>query len=119
MHGPRWPPLQVTKWPAMKRWSRRYLQKAFKGKQVCAAGRPAPGSACGAQGHAHSLLPHPAAPHMTPAPTRVACCHHRPFVAAICPLCALCQVIVGDQPISFDAYCRYSDQNCDELPLYL
>lgn len=51
----------VTKWPAMKRWSRRYLQKAFKGKQV----------------------------------------------------------IVGDQPISFDAYCRYSDQNCDELPLYL
>lgn len=51
----------VGRWPAMKRWSRGYLQKAFKGKQV----------------------------------------------------------IVGDQPISFDAYCRYSDQNNDELPLYL
>ncbi|PSC67070.1 F-box protein [Micractinium conductrix] len=28
-------------------------------------------------------------------------------------------VLVGDQPISFDAYCKYSDANNDELPLYL
>ena len=54
-------PLQVTKWPAMKRWSRRYLQRAFRGGRV----------------------------------------------------------LVGDQPISFDAYCRYADANRDELPLYL
>ena len=29
------------------------------------------------------------------------------------------RVVVGDQPISFDAYCRYADANRDELPLYL
>lgn len=29
------------------------------------------------------------------------------------------QVLVGDQPISFDAYCKYADANRDELPLYL
>jgi hypothetical protein len=45
----------------MKRWSRRYLQRAFKGGRV----------------------------------------------------------VVGDQPIFFDAYCRYADANRDELPLYL
>ena len=28
-------------------------------------------------------------------------------------------VVVGDQPVSFGAYCRYSDANHDELPLYL
>jgi len=33
--------------------------------------------------------------------------------------CRLPQVVVGDQPISFDAYCKYSDTNNDELPLYL
>lgn len=26
--------LQVTKWPAMKKWSRAYLKKAFKGGMV-------------------------------------------------------------------------------------
>lgn len=29
------------------------------------------------------------------------------------------QVLVGDQPISYEAYCRYADANTDELPLYL
>jgi hypothetical protein len=28
-------------------------------------------------------------------------------------------VIVGDQPLPFDAYCAYADANRDELPLYL
>eukprot|EP00887_Chlorella_sp_A99_P005234 scaffold1.g5234.t1 len=28
-------------------------------------------------------------------------------------------VIVGDAPMSFEAYCEYSDANSDELPLYL
>lgn len=28
-------------------------------------------------------------------------------------------VVVGDMPMSFDTYCRYSDANSDELPLYL
>lgn len=51
----------VTKWPAMKKWSRSYLQKAFKNGSV----------------------------------------------------------IVGDAPMSFEAYCRYADAQQDELPLYL
>lgn len=51
----------VTKWPAMKKWSRAYLKKAFKGGMV----------------------------------------------------------LVGDQPIPFDSYCKYADTNTDELPLYL
>lgn len=31
----------------------------------------------------------------------------------------LTQVLVGDQPISFEAYWKYADSNTDELPLYL
>ena len=34
-------------------------------------------------------------------------------------LCSLPQVLVGDQPIPFDSYCKYADTNTDELPLYL
>jgi len=30
-----------------------------------------------------------------------------------------CSVMVGDAPLSFDAYCRYVDAQCDEMPLYL
>ncbi|KAI3433776.1 hypothetical protein D9Q98_003581 [Chlorella vulgaris] len=51
----------VTKWPAMEKWSRQYLEAAFEGSHV----------------------------------------------------------LVGDQPISFQAYCKYADTNRDELPLYL
>jgi hypothetical protein len=53
--------VQVTKWPAMEKWSRQYLEAAFEGSHV----------------------------------------------------------LVGDQPISFQAYCKYADTNRDELPLYL
>lgn len=34
-------------------------------------------------------------------------------------LCSFPQVLVGDQPIPFDSYCKYADTNTDELPLYL
>lgn len=51
----------VCNWPAMRKWTREYLKKAFKGGTV----------------------------------------------------------LVGDAPMSFEAYCSYADAQRDELPLYL
>ena len=117
--------LQVTQWPAMKKWSRPYLKKAFKdgmvrwrGVRSSGAGRcrvwgPGAGQCCVGR-----------------------CCHR--LRAACLELASLSlpnpmagmaatsgpdppplQVLVGDQPIPFDSYCAYADTNTDELPLYL
>lgn len=53
----------------------------------------------------YSCLPLPACPALT---------HH-----TTCCTVAFPQVLVGDQPIPFDSYCKYADTNTDELPLYL
>lgn len=97
----------------MKRWSRGYLQKAFKGKQVGAAS--ARGPACRAWLRGGVL----AAPRASAGSGGRLPSAAQPFLWDTCTRLPPCQVIVGDQPISFDAYCRYSDQNNDELPLYL
>lgn len=112
---------QVTKWPAMKKWSRAYLKKAFKGGMV----RPRIASRRGCfiwQLGVASMVPHPkqpqtrcADPHIGLGPCSCSAAMYSPRASPY----SLPQVLVGDQPIPFDSYCKYADTNTDELPLYL
>jgi hypothetical protein len=90
----------------MKKWSRRYLRKAFEGKQ---AGRRwlASSKLFNLNGLLASLGGMPASP---------TCFLRLLFTVGFW---CMVQVVVGDQPISFDTYCRYANTNRDELPLYL
>lgn len=55
---PSWPSMQISDWPALHKWSSKYLKKAFKGRHILAGDYPMSFSSFLAYSrHSHDEMP--------------------------------------------------------------